>query len=74
MFKPTASSDHYIRMNKKICDKDIIKVVSVICQETRQSPVEVCYRLLSVAAQSEIKRRQRIAEIVRQTNAELGEC
>jgi len=62
-FKPKRSSDNYIQLKKKITNKEVIKIVSVLSTEWLLSPAEVCYRFIHETAAKEIKKREQIDEI-----------
>lgn len=57
-FKPKRSSDDYIQLKKKITNKEVIKIVSVLSTEWLLSPTEVCYRFIAECAAKEIKKRE----------------
>lgn len=62
-FKPARSSDNYIQLKKKITNKEVIKIVSVLSTEWLLSPTEVCYRFIHESASREIKKRNEINDL-----------
>jgi len=62
-FKPKRSSDDYIQFKRKITNKEVIKIVSILSTEWLLSPCEVLYRFIAESAAREIKKRKEIEEI-----------
>jgi hypothetical protein len=65
-YKPKRSSDGYIQLNKKITNKEVIKIVSVLSTEWLLSPSEVCYRFIADSAAREIKKKEQIEQFKKQ--------
>lgn len=63
---PRRSSDNYIQLQKKITNKDVIKVVGHLSKEWLLSPTETCYQMITEYAKKEIDRRQKIEDFKRQ--------
>lgn len=61
---PKRSSDDYIQLNKKVTNKEVIKIVNVLSSEWLLSPSEVCYRFISESALREIKKKDDIRKIM----------
>lgn len=45
-YKPKRSSDEYIHLNKKITDKDNIKLLKTLSANWNVTPKEAAYRIL----------------------------
>ena len=54
------SSDLYIQLNKKVTNKEVIKIVHILSTEWLLSPTEVCYRFIAESAAREIKKKEEI--------------
>lgn len=65
MFVPTSSSDHYIQLNKKITNKEVIKEVLAVSTELLITPCEACYRFIAEGALREKQKRERLQNIVK---------
>jgi len=57
MPKPKRSSDDYIHLNKKITNRDHIKVINMIVEETGAEKKDVVYRILCEALKRECDKR-----------------
>lgn len=56
MAKPKRSSDEYIHLNKKITDKQNIKLLKFLAEEWNVTDKEAAYRLLCFAMKKEMGR------------------
>ena len=59
MPKPKRSADDYIHLNKKITDKQNIKLLISLSDEWNITPKEAAYRLLCESMKRERERRNR---------------
>lgn len=59
MAKPKRSSDEYIHLNKKITDRENIKLLDHLADEWNVTNKEAAYRLLCEAMKRERERRNR---------------
>lgn len=50
--------NQYLRLNKKICNAEVIITVNKLASEWGISPVEACYRILSDAIMKESFKRK----------------
>lgn len=50
--------NQYIRLNKKICNLDIIVTVNKLASEWGITPVEACYRVLTDSLMKESQKRK----------------
>lgn len=62
-FKPKRSSDDYIQLNKKITNKEVIKIIKILSEETLFSECEICYRFITESASNEIRKRQKFEQL-----------
>lgn len=61
-FTPARSSDNYIQFKRTITNKDIIKIVKTICEESLLSENEVVYLFITQSAKIEIEKRKRFED------------
>ncbi len=53
------SSDEYIQLNKKITNKDIRDIISILSKEWKVTDQEVCYEFIRARAVNEIEKRKK---------------
>ncbi|MBP8982716.1 MAG: hypothetical protein KBG19_06755 [Bacteroidales bacterium] len=62
MSKPKRSSDDYVHLNKKITNKDHIKVLKEIARENGVGNKEAAYLLLCQAMKKEFEKRNNLGK------------
>lgn len=64
-YTPVRSSDDYIQFKRTITNKEIIKIVKKICEESLLTENEVVYLFITQSAKIEIEKRKKFEDFTK---------